>query len=186
MHARKKPLVPRVSIEGIFFESCTRRVPSYIKSNINLFKLLLKESGWKTVWSEMSLMSRIDLVSKNLLANCFRNFSKKDLKKTVIRKLKHFAVISIRTNWIQRSTQKNAGSGERRAELRRTARGQQFIIKVSSSRFYNQQEEVLNQKLLRVIDPFVFNNLAVENAVQQADTRQAHRQHDFSFLSSSE
>ena len=29
-----------------------------------------------------SLMSRIDLVRKNLLANCFRNFSKKHLKKT--------------------------------------------------------------------------------------------------------
>ena len=26
-----------------------RRVPSYIKSSINLFKLLLKESGWKTI-----------------------------------------------------------------------------------------------------------------------------------------
>ena len=32
-------------------------------------------------------MSRIDLVSKNLLANCFRNFSKKDLKKTAIKKI---------------------------------------------------------------------------------------------------
>ena len=28
-----------------------------------------------------TLMSRIDLVSKNLLANCFRNFSKKRFKK---------------------------------------------------------------------------------------------------------
>ena len=34
MHARKKPLVPRVSIEGIFLESCTRRVPSYIKGTL--------------------------------------------------------------------------------------------------------------------------------------------------------
>ena len=33
------------------------------------------------------LMSKIDLVSKNLLANCFRNFSKKDLEKTAIRKV---------------------------------------------------------------------------------------------------
>ena len=32
-------------------------------------------------------MSRIDLVSKNLLANYFRKFSKKDLKKTAIRKV---------------------------------------------------------------------------------------------------
>ena len=34
----------------------------------------------------LSFMSRIDLVSKNWLANCFRNFSKKDLKKTAIEK----------------------------------------------------------------------------------------------------
>ena len=34
-----------------------------------------------------SLVSRIDLVSKNLLANCLRNFGKKDLKKTAIRKV---------------------------------------------------------------------------------------------------
>ena len=32
-------------------------------------------------------MSRIDLVSKNFLANCFRSFSKKDLKKTPIRSI---------------------------------------------------------------------------------------------------
>ena len=31
-------------------------------------------------------MSGINLVSKNLLANFFRNFSEKDLKKTAIRK----------------------------------------------------------------------------------------------------
>ena len=48
---------------------------------------------------------------------------------------------------------------------------QQFIIKVSSWRFYNQQEEVLNQKSLRVIDRFVFNNLAVDNAGQLADNK---------------
>ena len=60
-----------------------------------------------------------------------------------------------RTNWIQRRTQKNAGDGERRAELRRSARRQQFIIKVSSWRFYNRQEEVLNQKSPKVIDRFV-------------------------------
>ena len=79
--------------------------------------------------------------------------------------------ISIRTNWIQRSTQKNAGGGERRAELRRSARRQQFIIKVSSWRFYNRQEEVLNQKSPKVIDRFVFNYLAVDNAGQTADNK---------------
>ena len=79
--------------------------------------------------------------------------------------------ISIRTNWIQRSTQKNAGGGERRAELRRSARRQQFIIKVSSWRFYNRQEEVLNQKSPKVTDRFVFNYLAVDNAGQTADNK---------------
>ena len=34
-----------------------------------------------------SLMSRIDLVGKNLLANCFRNLSKKHLKKTTIKEV---------------------------------------------------------------------------------------------------
>ena len=34
-----------------------------------------------------AFMSRIDLVSTNLLTSCFRNFSKKDLKKTAIRKV---------------------------------------------------------------------------------------------------
>ena len=58
-----------------------------------------------------------------------------------------------------------------------SARRQQFIIKVSSWRFYNQQE-VLNEKSLRVIGRFVFNNLAVDNA--------GNRQHDFYFQSSSE
>ena len=64
-----------------------------------------------------------------------------------------------------------AGGGERRAELRRSARRQQFIIKVSFGRFYNQQEEVLNQKSPKVIDRFVFNYLAVDNAGQTADKK---------------
>ena len=72
---------------------------------------------------------------------------------------------------ILQSTQKNAGSRERRAELRRSARRQQLVITVSSWRFYNQQEEVLNQKSLRVIDRFIFNNLAVDNAGQIADNK---------------
>ena len=79
-------------------------------------------------------------------------------------------------NWIQRSTQKNAGGGERRAELRRSARRQQFIIKVSSWRFYNRQEEVLNQKSPKVIDRFVFIYLAVDNAGQTADNKLACEQ----------
>ena len=82
----------------------------------------------------------------------------------------HTLWISVRTNWIQRSTQKNAGGGER-TELRRSARRQQFIIKVSSWRFYNRQEEVLNLKSPKVIDRFVFNYLAVDNAGQTADNK---------------
>ena len=62
---------------------------------------------------------------------------------------------------------------ERRAELRRSARRQLFIIKVSSWRFYNQQEKVLNQKSPKVIDRFVFNYLAVDKAGQTADNTQA-------------
>ena len=72
---------------------------------------------------------------------------------------------------ILQSTQKNAGSRERRAELRRSARRQPLIITVSLWRFYNQQEEVLNQKLLRDIDRFIFNNLAVDNTGQIADNK---------------
>ena len=77
----------------------------------------------------------------------------------------------MRTSWIQRSTQKNAGGGERRAELRRSARKQQFIIKLSSWWFYNRQEDILNQKSPKVIDRFVFNYLAVDNAGQTADNK---------------
>ena len=76
-----------------------------------------------------------------------------------------------RTNWIQRSTQKNAGGRERRAGLQRSARRQQFIIKVSSWRFYNWQEEVLNQKSPKVIDRFAFNYLAVDNVGQTAHNK---------------
>ena len=73
------------------------------------------------------------------------------------------------------STLKNAGGKERRPELRRSARRQQFIITVSSWRFYNRQEEVLDQKSpkvnWKVIDRFVFNYLAVDNAGQTADNK---------------
>ena len=72
---------------------------------------------------------------------------------------------------IPHSGLKNAGCKERRAELRRSARRQQFIIKVSSWRFYNRQKEVLNQKSSKVIDSFVFNYLAVDNAGQTADNK---------------
>ena len=75
--------------------------------------------------------------------------------------------ISIRTNWIQRSTQKNDGGRERRAEIRRSARRQQFIIKVNSWQFYNRQEEVLNQKIAKS-----YRSLRlVDNAGQTADNK---------------
>ena len=69
------------------------------------------------------------------------------------------------------STLKNAGGKERRAELRRSARGQQFIITVSSWRFYNWQEEVLDQKTPKVVDRVVFNYLAVDDAGQTVDNK---------------
>ena len=78
--------------------------------------------------------------------------------------------ISIRTNWTQRSKQKNAGGRKRKAELRRSARRQQFIIKVSSWRFYNRQEKVLTQKSPKVVDRFVFNYLALITRVKQQIT----------------
>ena len=53
----------------------------------------------------------------------------------------------------------------------KNCRRQQFIIKVSSWRFYNRQEEVLDQKSPKVIDRFVFNYLAVDNAGQTADNK---------------
>ena len=72
-------------------------------------------------------------------------------------------------NWIQRSTQKNAG-----ARKKEPARRQQLIIinfiKVRSRWFYNQQED-LNQKSPRVKNRFVFNNLAVDNVGQTADNK---------------
>ena len=45
-----------------------------------------------------------------------------------------------------------------------------IVIKVSSWRFYNQQE-VLNQKSVRVKGRSVFNNLTVDNAGQKADLK---------------
>ena len=49
---------------------------------VKLLILLISDLSYKPF---NSLMSRIDLVSKNLLTSSFRNFSKKDLKKTTIR-----------------------------------------------------------------------------------------------------
>ena len=68
-------------------------------------------------------------------------------------------------------TKERTRMGERGAELQRSVRRQQLIIKVSSWQFYNQQEEVLIQKSLRIIDHIVFNNLAVDNAGQTADNK---------------
>ena len=50
-----------------------------------------------------------------------------------------------------------------------------MIITVSSWRFYNRQEEVLDQKSpkvnWKVIDRFVLKDIAVDNAGQTADTK---------------
>ena len=49
--------------------------------------------------------------------------------------------------------------------------GNYFLVKVSSWRFYKRQEEALNQISPKVIDHFVFNYLAVDNAGQTADNK---------------
>ena len=45
-------------------------------------------------------------------------------------------------------------------------------MKVSSGQFYSQQEEVLNPESPKVIDRFVFNYRAIDNAGQTADNKQ--------------
>ena len=53
-------------------------------------------------------------------------------------------------NWIQLSMQKNAGSGERIAELWRATRQMQSVIKVNSWRLYNvynQQDQKLSSTI---------------------------------------
>ena len=52
----------------------------------------------------------------------------------------------------------------------------------SSWWIYNQQEEVLNQKSLTVIDHFIFDNLAVDNAGQKADNKHTGSMTFLSFL----
>ena len=70
-------------------------------------------------------------------------------------------------NWIQWSTQKKDGSGERRA-CRKAAVNYNYSTFLQ---FYDQQEEDLNQKSPRVIDHFVFKNLTVDNVGQTADNK---------------
>ena len=70
-----------------------------------------------------------------------------------------------------RAHERTLVAGKEELTVRRSARRQQLIIEEGSWRFYNQQDEVLNQKSLRVIDSFVFNNLAVDNAGQTADNK---------------
>ena len=92
--------------------------------------------------SKIQLKSVTSFAEGNVLdvATCMQCLSEKNLK--------HFAG--------SRRIQKNAGSGERRAELRRSKRKLQSIIKVSFWRLYN----VYNQQ----DQTFVFNNLVVDKA----------------------
>ena len=145
----------RSSIEGIFLEGA--------KTRAELHKIQHKSTQ---VVADQGIGLENYLI-RNVAA--VRNFQCNDC----LRKIKTLSSLSenFYQDELDPAEPKNAGSVERRAELRRSARRQQFIIKVSSWRFYNQQEEVFNQKSLRVIDRFVFNNLAVNNAGHTADNK---------------
>ena len=62
-------------------------------------------------------------------------------------------------------------AGKEELNFKDLQEGSNFNKVLSSWQSYNQQEEVLNQKSLRVIDRFLFNNLAVDNAGQTADNK---------------
>ena len=70
-------------MNSITFPGAINRVFIYGTSDV----LKVKTDYCTSNFIDGSLMSRIGLVSKNLLANVFRNFSKKDLKRTAIRKV---------------------------------------------------------------------------------------------------
>ena len=108
------------------------------------------------------------------LANYFRNFQCNVCLRKIKTVCRHtlFEFLSGRIG-SSGAHKRTLVAGEKRAKLRRSAGRQQFIIKVSSWRFYNRQEEVLNQKSPKVIDRFVFNYLAVDNANQIASTKAA-------------
>ena len=95
------------------------------------------------------LKSRINLLRPLLKEACWTS----QLAMFVWQKFKTLCWLS---NWIQRRIQKNAGSVERRGELRRSKRKLQSVIKVSFWRLYN----VYNQQ----DQTFVFNNRVVDKA----------------------
>ena len=78
----ERSLFKNKKLSKIYRKRC--RVPVVKKSP--------RRKGKKTSRA-LTLMSRIDLVSKILLANCIRNFSKKNLKKT-IQEIANFANIA--------------------------------------------------------------------------------------------
>ena len=143
-----KKVQMRSSIEGISLESCNDawRVtynPAWIYS-IN----------WSCCWRNRASQLSMQCLSKknwNTLPSLFEFLS----------------------GWIRSSGahKRTLVAGKEELTVRRSTRRQQLIIDVGSWRFYNQQDEVLNQKSLRVIDSFFFNNLAVDNAGQTADNK---------------
>ena len=124
----------RSSVERRKLQRC---VACYLKSSINLLSRLLKETCW----------------TSQLACNvCLRKIFKK-----------HFPGSRIGSCGAYKRTLLPglivgfaAGSGERRAELRRSTRKLRSIIKVRSWRLYNVYNQQ-NQK-------FVFNNLVVYKA----------------------
>ena len=75
------------------------------------------------------------------------------------------------SNWVQRSIQKNAGSGERIAELRRSTRQMQSVFKVRSWRLYNvynQQDQKPSSTIWSTIKRSLSGRCSRSNSRQQA------------------
>ena len=85
------PLKQRIHSSSIFRTKVTLGDRSFQMAALKLWSALPRKlrdiANLHTFESNLTLTSGIDLVSKNLLAICFRKFSKKGLKKTAIRKV---------------------------------------------------------------------------------------------------
>ena len=117
----------RSSVERRKLQRC---LACYIKSCRNLLRQLLKETCW-TLQLACNVTLRAE--SPSIFLDRRRLCSQGNAT-FIWEKYKTLCWLS---NWIQRSIQKKVGSGERRAELRRSTRQLQSVIKVSSWRLYN-------------------------------------------------
>ena len=121
-------------------------MPSYIKSSVNPIQVVAEEIGL-----ENYLIRNVAALRSFQWNVCLREI------KTLCRHAL-FEFLSGRTNWNFEDLQE----------------GNNFLL-ISSWRFYNRQEEVLDQNSPKVIDRFVFNYLAVDNAGQTADNKHTGR-----------